>query len=165
MSGVELIGTAGILAETSAVTVTLADAIAVAGAVAGAAGAVSSGQAAQRQASFEAQQLQIQAERDREIARQQAQDFERDEDRRRAALRARVAGSGVTLEGSPLAVLGDLAAEAEFQRRRILAGGETASTRARSQADIRRFEGRSSRSAGATRAGASLLTGAARVFE
>lgn len=157
MSGVELftIGTTA---------VTLADAALVVGLATSAAGAISQGQAARQQAEFDAQQLRVQADRDREIARQQAQDLRRDEDRRRAALRANLGGSGVTLEGTPLNVLSDLAAEAEFQALRIEAGGETQASRAESQARLRQFEGRSAQRAGFTRAGATLLTAGSRGF-
>lgn len=160
MSGVEIIS-AGTLGQGVG-AVTLADAALAVGLAASAAGAISSGQAAQRQADFEATQLRQQAERDRQIARQQADDARDDEARRRAALRAAVGGSGVTLEGTPLNVLSDLAAEAEFQALRIEAGGETAASRAQSQAALRRFEGRSAQRSGFTRAGATLLTGASR---
>lgn len=160
MSGVELIGASGILAKTSAVTITLGDAALAVGLATSAAGAVSQGRAERQTAEFESRQLQQQAIRDQEIAAQEAEELRDDEARRRAALRARVGGSGVTLEGSPLAVMSNLASEAEFQALRIEAGGSTAASRARSQAALRRFEGRSSRQAGFTRAGASLLTGA-----
>lgn len=127
-------------------------------------GTVQQGRAAQSAASFEAVQLQQQAERDREIARRDADELRRNEARRRAALRAAVGGSGVTLEGTPLAVLSDLAAEAEFQALRLEAGGETQAGRAEGQAAVRRLEGRQAQRAGFTRAGASLLAAGARSF-
>lgn len=134
-------------------------AIAIAGAAMQAYGAIQQGNAAKASADFQSEQLRQQAERDRQIANQQSQDFARNEERRRATLRANVAGSGVTLEGTPLAVLGDMAQEAEFQQLRIRAGGETQATRAENQATISRFEGRQAQRVGFTRAGASLLTG------
>lgn len=122
--------------------------------------AIQQGRQVAQNAAFDAQQLEQQAQRDREISAQEADEFERDESRRRATARALSAGSGVTMEGSPLAVLGDLAGEAEFQRRRILAGGEQAATRAENQALVRRAQGRNARRGSFLRAGSSLLTGA-----
>jgi len=135
-------------------------AIAIASAAISAVGAIQQGNAANSAAKFEADQLRQQAERDRAIAAQDADDFADNESRNRARFRALLAGSGATLEGTPLAVLSDLAGEAEFQRRRIMAAGETAANRAEGQAALRRFEGRNAQRAGFTRAGATLLTAA-----
>ena len=128
-------------------------------------GAISQGQAANQAARFEANQLRQQAERDRELARQKAADLRDAEARRRATLRALSAGGGTTLEGSPLAVLSDLASEAELQARRIVAAGDTAATRAEGSARLRAFEGRNARRAGFVRAGTTLLTAASRNFD
>lgn len=121
-------------------------------------GAIKQGQAANSAAKFEAEQLRQQGIRDREIAVQNSADFRDREARRQATLRARVAGSGTTLEGSPLAVLNDLAAETEFQALRIEAGGDTAANQAGNQGAIRLFEGRAAKQAGFLSAGSSLLT-------
>lgn len=122
-------------------------------------GAIRQGIAAQQAADFDAEQLRLQAERDRQIFRQQSEDLADREARKRATLRARAAGSGITLEGTPLAVLSDLAGEAEFQRLRVLAAGETAANRAEGQASLRRFQGRQARTSGFAKAGTTLLTG------
>lgn len=129
-----------------------------------AAGVISQGRAANKAARFEASQLQQQAERDRQISAQQANDLRDAEARRQATLRARVAGGGSTLEGSPLAVLGDLVGEAEFQALRTVASGETAANRAEGEAALKRFEGRNAQRAGFIRAGSTLLSSGAKAF-
>lgn len=134
--------------------------IALAAAAVGALGAIRQGKADEAAANFEADQLRQQGERDREIATQESADFRNAEARRQASFRARLGGSGVTLEGTPLAVLSDLAAETEFQALRIEAGGNLAANRAGNQANLRRFEGRASNEAAKTRAGTTLLTAA-----
>jgi len=116
------------------------------------------GMQANANAKFESQQLAIQAKRDQEIAKINAEDFRNSEARRQATLRARVGGSGVTMEGSPLAVMSNIADEAEFQALRIEAGGDP--TQARNAATLKRVEGRSAQRAGFMRAGATLLSGA-----
>lgn len=123
-------------------------------------GAIQQGQAAAQSAAFESAQLQQNAIRERQIAEQEAEDFADQESRRRAALRARVGGSGTTLEGTPLAILTDLAGESEFQKLRILAGGETRASASENTARVRRFEGANAQRSGFFRSGASLLTGA-----
>ena len=149
-------------AEGAILTVGQKSALSLGAAAISAVGAIQQGQAARQSADFEAAQLRQNAIREREIAAQEAQDFENDEARRRATLRARVAGSGTTLEGTPLAVLSDLAGEAEFQRRRILAGGETRAGALETSASVRQLEGRNAQRAGFFKAGGSLLTGASK---
>ncbi len=136
----------------------------VASAAVQAVGTISQGRAANQAAKFEANQLQQQAERDRQLAAQQASELRDAESRRQAALRARVAGGGATLEGSPLAVLTDLAGEAEFQAIRTVVSGETAANRAQGKAAIRRFEGRNAQRAGFIQAGSTLLSAASKSF-
>lgn len=144
----------------AATTITAKQAITAASAAVSALGSIRQGRDAKAAADFDAAQLEQQAKRDEEIAKLDAQDFRNSEARRQATLRARVAGSGTTLEGSSLAVLSNLAEEAEFQALRIESGGDTA--QAFNQAELRRAEGRSARTAGFTRAGATLLTGASK---
>lgn len=143
-------------------TATIKAGLAIAGAAVSAAGAVSQGRAANQAAKFRAAQLQQQADRDRQLAAQQANDQRDAAARQQASLRARVAGSGTTLEGTPLAILSDIAGESEFQSLRIAASGETAANRALGEAALTRFEGRNARRAGFIRAGSSLLTSASK---
>ncbi len=139
-------------------------ALTIASAAVSTAGAISQGRAANKAAKFQAAQLQQQADRDRQLAAQEARDLRDSESRRQAALRARVAGGGATLEGSPLAVLSDLAGESEFQAIRRVASGEIAANRAEGQAALRRFEGRNAKRSGLLKAGSTLLTAASSSF-
>lgn len=123
-------------------------------------GAIRQGNDARAAAEFNAAQLRIQGDRDREIARRDAEDFANTESRRRATLRARAAGGGRTLEGTTLLIEGDLAAEAAFQEARIIAGGDTAQFRAESQASLERARGKSAQQAGFLQAGATLFSAA-----
>jgi hypothetical protein len=104
----------------------------------------------------------MQADRDRQIAQQEAGDLRDRESRLRASFRAKSGGTGRNLEGTPLTVLSDLAGEAEFQALRVLAGGETEANRAENEARIARFEGRSAQTSGFLRAGSTILKGASK---
>ncbi len=128
-------------------------------------GVISQGRAANKAANFEASQLQQQAERDRRLTAQQASNLRDAEARRQATLRARVAGSGTSLEGSPLAILGDLVGEAEFQALRTTVSGETAANRAEGKAALRQFEGRNAQRAGFIKAGSTLLSSASKSLD
>lgn len=125
-------------------------------------GSITQGISANRAAKANAAQLQMQADRDRQIAQQEAGDLRDREARLRASFRAKSGGTGRNLEGTPLTVLSDLASEAEFQALRVLAGGETEANRAENEARIARFEGKSAQTAGFFRAGASVLKGASK---
>jgi hypothetical protein len=105
-----------------------------------------------------------QAERNAELARQNA-GFEERRLRERLAL---VQGSQVAAAasqgllatgGSPLEVMARTAEDAEIDILAIQRAGEVAAQRQIAQAAISRLEGRAARSAGGFRAGASLLTG------
>lgn len=146
------------------VTAPIKIAMMVASAAISAAGAISQGRAANQAAKFRARQLEQQGERDRQLAALQANDLRDAESRTQASLRARVGGGGTTLEGTPLAILSDLAGETELQARRVAVGGETAANRAQGEAALRRFEGKNAQRAGVIKAGSSLLTSASSGF-
>lgn len=143
----------------------LATAAQVAGAGVAAAGAVAGGQAAGRSAQFQSAILQQQAQRERQNARLEAEDFRRDQRRLMARRRAMLGASGVEAgTGSPLLVSEDFAREGELQARRIEAGGDVRSTRLQQQARLQRFSGASASRAGFLRGGSLLLTGAGEAF-
>ncbi len=123
-------------------------------------GAIRQGNDAKAAADFNAAQLRIQGERDAELARRDAEDFADNESRKRASLRANVAGGGGTLEGTALLIEGDMAAEAAYQEARILAGGDTAQNRANNQATLERAKGKSAQQAGFLKAGGTLFKAA-----
>lgn len=74
--------------------------------------------------------------------------------------RAGFAKAGVGLEGSPLLVMAETAAEGELLAQRERHRGEVARTRAANEAAIAKAEGRAALVGGVLGAGASILTGA-----
>ena len=128
-------------------------------------GAIQKGQAAQSQANLQAGILRQQAESARLKAAADEEDFRRNQSRALAFRRAALGASGAQpAAGSPLFVSEDFAGEVELQALRIRSGGELRATRAEQQAALQRFQGRAARSAGFTRGGALLITGAGKQF-
>jgi hypothetical protein len=100
-----------------------------------------------------------QAERERQIAAQQAEDFRRRQDAALAAERARRAGSGVALAGSPLLADDAAVQDIALGAARIRSGGEAQATRLDAQAAASRGRADSVVPLGALRAGTTLLKG------
>ncbi len=137
---------------------------AVASAGMGVVGAISQGQAASKQAKFQAQVAQQQAAHARKLAAAQEDDFRHDQSRLMAQRRAALGGAGVEAgTGSPLFVTTDLAAEVELNALRIRQGGEAQATRLEQAAQLFRLAGKNAKRGAMFRAGASLLSGAAKV--
>ncbi len=137
-------------------------ALGLAGAAIGGVSAVAQGFSAKAAADFNADL----AERDAAILREQGK-FEREQIRRDARSvvarqRAAAAASGAGLEGTPLLIMAETAAEAELD---ILASrfSETVGVQnALANASLARFQGDQAVVGGIGKAGASLLTGASR---
>ena len=143
--------------------------IAVAASVAGAGiaayGAYQQGQAAKTAGNYNA----TVADQNAEIAQQQAS-AQAEQDKRAAILRlgearASYGASGVTVSGSPLDVLGDIASQSELQRQQTLYQGQLAARAQRTTAASERFGGAAASRAGALSAGAGLLSGAASAYK
>ena len=144
---------------------TMATAATIASAAVTAVSAVQQGQAQQASLDYQAAVERQQAERERQEAAAREADYRRDQSRLLAARRAIMGGSGVEGgTGSPLLVSSDFAGETELQALRIRNGGEVAATRLEQQAGLHRIQGRNARSAGFSRAGSSLLSGAGKAF-
>ena len=155
----------GALATGGGKSVSVFQVLSAAGAALSAVSAIQQGQAAQSQANFQAAILRQQAERERQQAASDAEDFRRNQSRILAARRAALGASGVEpASGSPLLVSEDFASEVEFQALRILSGGEVRATRAEQQAVLQRFAGRAARTSGFIRGGSLLVTGAGKAF-
>lgn len=137
--------------------------VAIIGAAISAIGAIQQGQAAQQQADFQADVQVQQAIRERQIAREQEDDFRRNQSRLQARRRAVLGGSGVqSSTGSPLFASEDFAAETELQALRIRAGGRTRASRLEQQATLTAASGRNARTASFFKAGGSLLSAVGR---
>jgi len=123
-------------------------------------GAIAEGRDAKRQADFSAAVGRQQAEREREIAGQDEEDFRRRQSRLFAQKRAALGASGVdSSTGSPLLAAKDFISEEEFMSLRILSGGQTKAARLEQGSTLSEMAGRGSLRQGFMRAGSSLLTG------
>lgn len=130
-----------------------------------AASSISQGQAAAKQAGFQATVQRQQAQREREISVAEEEDFRRRQSSFLAQRRAALGASGIRQgTGTPLLTSEDFAREVEFQALRIRSGGEVRATRAEQQAGLTSAAGRSARQRGFFRAGSSLLSGASEAF-
>lgn len=103
------------------------------------------------------------AERDAELARRRALREERTvhqrAERLRGTIRARTGRAGVTLEGSPVELLVQTAADEEVDAAAIRETGEAAAHRSLVEAAERRFRGEATEGLAYLRAGSSLLGG------
>lgn len=138
----------------------MAMAVMAVAAVVSAVGAVRSAQANSAAANFNAQV----SERNAVVARQQAAADEARQrsitQRRLGSIRAAYGASGVTMEGTPLDLLEDSAAQAELDALTIRYKGELAAIGAGDDATLQRARAKSAREEGTWRA-ASALTSAA----
>ncbi len=127
--------------------------------------AIAQGQAAAAQGKFQAGVLQQQADRERQVAAANEEDFRRNQSRVLAARRAAQGGAGIDSgTGSSLLVAEDFAGEVELAALRIRNGGEVFATRAEQQAELSLFSGRAARTQGFIRGGSLLLSGGAKAF-
>ena len=128
------------------------------GSLVSAAGSIQQGQAAQQQANLQAEILRREAERERLVSQGEASEFARDTRRLLARQRALMGARGVQIgTGTPLELATDTAEEAEFQRLKILSGGEATVSRLLSQAGLARASGRAARRQGFLRGAASAF--------
>ena len=136
----------------------------IASAAISAIGSISQGRAAQRNANAQASALIRQGERDKKIAKLNADEALREKDRLLGKVRAEASGTGRLLtEGSVLAILGDIEADAAYRALLIEAGGDEADRSARESAAIARAEGADASRAGFFKAGGTLLTAASKL--
>jgi len=118
------------------------------GTAVGALGAIQGGKAENSAAQFNADSARMEAQARETAQRTAAQ-------RQLGSIRAGVSKSGATMEGTPLAVLSESAANAEIDALNTRYSGQR-------EAALYESRGRNARTAGYLRAGTSLLTGASR---
>lgn len=172
MTGIELftIGAgaplgAAVAGPTLGTAVTLGHVLTAAGIGAGVAGAVGQGQAGRQQAEFQAETMRQQAERERQQAALNEEDFRRSASRVAASRRAAMGASGVDSgSGSPLLTSEDFAGETELQALRMRNGGQVNADRLDQSAGMQKIAGRNAQRSGFTRGGALLLSGAGKAF-
>lgn len=141
------------------------EALIAASAVLSGVGAAASGMQAAAAADYNAQV----AERDAQMATQAAA-FEEDLHRERlrktlSAQRVATGASGGAMEGSPLIVMQQTAEDAEIDALAIRYGGSVEAARAQSRAAASRMEARAARTGAVIGAGASLLSGGAKIAD
>lgn len=138
--------------------------IGAASGVVGAVGTVVSGMQAQQQGKTQAAILRQQADRERQQAETDSQDFRDQQSRLLAQRRAVLGGSGVDFStGSPLLASEDFAGETELQALKIKTGGEVRGTRLEQQAMLIRQQGNDALTGSLFRGGASLLEAGSKV--
>lgn len=120
-------------------------------------GQVQAGEAAQRAYEFNANQAEQNAAQAQLIAAQDERQTRILGRKALGSMRAAYGASGVTLEGSPMDVLAESAAQAELDALNIKFSGETKATNLRNQAKILRYQGGQAKSAGYLSASATLL--------
>ena len=113
-------------------------------------GAIQGGKAEASSAQFNAQSARMEAESRENAQRAQAK-------QQLGAIRAGVSKSGATMEGTPLAVLSESAANAEIDALNTRYSGQR-------EAALYESRGRNAKTAGYMRAGTSLLSSAGRYF-
>jgi len=144
---------------------TAAQALQSAGAGFSALSSISAGRSAALGSDLQAELFRRDALRREQIAALNADEFARQERRRQARFRNLfIGGSGAEPSGTFTKVSQDAAAEAEFQRLKILSGGEAESTNLLSRAIFSEATGRAKQRQSRARAGSILLRGAGQLF-
>lgn len=133
--------------------------LAIAGTAFQAVGAIRQASAESNAAKFNAQVAENNARIARQNAVENAARQRRENQRRLGAIRAGFGASGISLEGTPLDVLEDSAAEAELDALTIEHQGALEAAGFSSSAALSRTRARSAKQAGFVKAGTALLTG------
>jgi hypothetical protein len=139
-----------------------ATAMFIAGTAVQAIGAIQQGNAANAAAKYNAQVARNNAIAARQTAAANAAREERLSRKRLGTLRAGVGASGITLEGTPLDLFEDSAAEEELQRLSILHGGEVESIGFENTSQLELARGRAAKRAGYMKAASTILLGGAK---
>ena len=139
--------------------------IMAASAVVSAVGAIRQGQAAKKAADFNAIINTQNAQIARSNAAAQAQQADREKYLRLGSIAAAQGKSGGEAgEGSVLDVLGDVAAQSEWEKQDILYQGEQRARGFTNTAALDTFSGKQARTAGYLKAGSELLSGGANAY-
>ena len=133
--------------------------------VIGTAGTLISGFQQGRMADYNARLAEQQAAAERSKAKLEEARHRRKVEKLKGTQRAMFAKAGVTMEGSPLLVMEETAAEGELDAMLIRAGGEARAAELYGEASLSRMRGRQRRTAGVMGAGTTLLTDLGRRFQ
>lgn len=136
---------------------------AIGSAVIGGIGALQEGAAANAAAQYNAQQYETAAKTVEEQGHAEANKARRENRRLLGQMRAQYGASGITLEGSPLDVLEDTAAEGELEAQQKIYSGRVQAVEYRNKASLSRMQGESAKKAGYIGAVGKLFDGAGKV--
>jgi hypothetical protein len=121
-------------------------------------GSIQAGRQAEETAKFNAALEAQKARAEMESAAYEEKQSRRERSRLLSRQAALYGKAGVKMEGSPLDVMAETAAEGELEALMIRKYGATKAQQAMSQAQIDRYMGRTARTTGYMRAGTTLLT-------
>jgi hypothetical protein len=127
-----------------------------------AASAIQQGQAAKNAANYNAQMEERNAQISRQNAAIEEEKQRRQGDLRLGSMRAGYGASGVAIEGSPLDILEQSAAQEELDALTIRYRGELGAYSSEQEATLSRYRGATAERSGYMQAGSSILMGAAR---
>ena len=128
-------------------------------------GALRQGSAESDTAKYNAQVAMRNAEISRQQAKAEAAQIERTNRLRIGTIIANVGGSGITMEGSALEVLGDVVSQGELDRQQALYRGEIRAIGYEDTSYLERQRSKDARTAGYFRAGSALFKGAAQGYD
>lgn len=134
------------------------------GSAVSAAGSIASGQAQAAASDYNTKILKQRATQERDAAAAEASDYRRGESRKMAATRAARGVSGVTMEGSPLAVDDATIREVALGASRLKYKGDIAARRLEDEAKLEKQRGKMAKTTSYFQAGSSLLSGAGQAF-
>lgn len=129
----------------------------VAGGITQAYGQVQAGEAAGKAYEFNAAQAEQNSAQAKLIAAQEERQVRINARRQIGSMVADYGASGVTMEGSPMAVIAESAANAELDALNIRYGGESKARNFKNEATVLRYQGGQARSAGYLGAAATLM--------
>jgi len=127
-------------------------------------GAFRAGQAAAQRGALQAELFRRSEKQRLDLAAANARDFARNASARQARLRLLQGVSGATKKGTPGKIEDNFAAESEFQRLKIIHGGDVAASRDALRAIFAETQGRNLRQQAFLRGGAKILKGAGQAF-
>lgn len=130
----------------------------VVGGIASAGAQLQQGAAAQQWASYNQQILNIQASQKRAEGQARADIIQRTAGRKLGSIVSGYAAAGVDMQGTPLDVLGDQAAEFELERRLALYQGEVQAMSLTQRGMLMQMQGQMAMDAAETAAGTTLLS-------
>jgi len=154
-----LLGFLGIGGATATAGMSLGTKLLLAGLGVSTVGTLYQGVSAQRSGQYNAAVAREEAKTEKVLTDIEIQKHRRAVSKLKGSQIARYGASGVTLEGSPLLVMADTAAEAELDEALIKYGGAATSRALESEAYLAKQHGRESLYGSGLKAGATLLTG------